>query len=80
LYKVGDEVEAEVVSIDPKERRIALSIKALRKSEEREEVDAYLKKERENARFSFKDILSDELPLDRDEAGERREPDEPKKP
>jgi small subunit ribosomal protein S1 len=67
-YKVGEELEAEVLNIDPKERRIALSIKALRRSEEREEVDAYMRRERENARFSFKDILSDELPLDRDDA------------
>ena len=67
LYKIGDEVEAEVLSIDPKERRIALSIKALLKSEEREEVESYLRREREQARFSFRDILSEELPLDRDE-------------
>ena len=30
LYKVGDEVEAEVTQVDPREKRIALSIKALR--------------------------------------------------
>jgi predicted RNA-binding protein with RPS1 domain len=77
---VGDEVEAEIMSIDPKERRIALSIKALRRSEEREEVDAYMRRERENARFSFRDILSDELPLDRDEPPTLDKPAEPKKP
>ena len=80
LHKVGDEVEAEVMSVDPKERRIALSIKALRRSEEREEVDAYLRRERENSRFSFRDILSDELPLDRDESSETAKPAESKKP
>ncbi len=68
LYKPGDQIEAEVISIDPKERRIALSIKALRRSEERAEVESYLKRERENSRFSFQDILSEELPLDRDDA------------
>jgi small subunit ribosomal protein S1 len=67
LYKPGDDVEAEIISIDPKERRIALSIKALRRSEERAEVESYLRRERENSRFSFQDILSEELPLDRDE-------------
>jgi small subunit ribosomal protein S1 len=74
LYKPGDEVEAEVISIDPKERRIALSIKALRRSEERAEVESYLRRERENARFSFQDILSEELPLDRDENAETKKP------
>jgi small subunit ribosomal protein S1 len=74
LYKPGDEVEAEVISIDPKERRVALSIKALRRSEERVEVETYLRRERENARFSFQDILSEELPLDRDENAETKKP------
>ncbi|MBI2962585.1 MAG: 30S ribosomal protein S1 [Deltaproteobacteria bacterium] len=74
LYKPGDDVEAEVISIDPKERRIALSIKALRRSEERAEVENYLRRERENARFSFQDILSEELPLDRDEGAETKKP------
>jgi small subunit ribosomal protein S1 len=72
LYKPGDEVEAEIISIDPKERRVALSIKALKRSEERAEVESYLRRERENARFSFQDILSEELPLDRDEGTETK--------
>jgi small subunit ribosomal protein S1 len=72
LYKPGDELEAEVISIDPKERRIALSIKALRRSEERAEVESYLRRERENSRFSFQDILSEELPLDRDEGADSK--------
>ncbi len=74
LYKPGDDVEAEVINIDPKERRIALSIKALRRSEERAEVESYLQRERENSRFSFQDILGEELPLDRDEAAAQKKP------
>ncbi len=74
LYKPGEEVEAEVINIDPKERRIALSIKALRRSEERAEVEDYLRRERENSRFSFQDILSEELPLDRDEGADSKKP------
>jgi small subunit ribosomal protein S1 len=74
LYKPGDEVEAEVISIDPKEKRVALSIKALRRSEERAEVEDYLRRERENSRFSFQDILSEELPLDRDEGADSKKP------
>jgi small subunit ribosomal protein S1 len=67
VSNVGDQVEAEVTHVDARERRIGLSIKALRRSEERDEVDSYLRREREGARFSFEDILSEELRLDRDE-------------
>ncbi len=70
LFQPGQVVEAEVTNVDPKERRIGLSIKALRRTEEREEMESYLQREREGARFSFEDILNDELRLDRDE-GER---------
>src|SRR6266852_5202854 len=72
LFKVGDPVEALVVQLDPKERRIGLSIRALKQHEEREEMQAYLKREHEGARFSFEDILNEELRLDRDDGGERK--------
>ena len=68
LYKVGDEVDALVVQVDSKERRIGLSIKALKAHEEREEMQAYLKREHDAARFSMEDILNEELRLDRDDA------------
>ncbi len=67
LYKVGDAVEAEVIHVDPHERKIGLSVRALRKSEERQEMENYLKKEKEAGRFSFEKILNEELRLDRDE-------------
>jgi len=41
-------------------------VKALRKSEEREEIETYLEKEREGGRFSFEDILKSDLKLDRE--------------
>ncbi|MCC6848939.1 MAG: 30S ribosomal protein S1 [Deltaproteobacteria bacterium] len=67
IFAIGDTVEAEITNVDPRERRIGLSIKALKRSEEREEVDSYLRRERESSKFSFEDILSEELRLDRDE-------------
>ncbi len=67
LFKVGDEIEALVVQVDSKERRIGLSIKGLRAHEEREEMQAYLKREHEASRFSLEDILKEELRLDRDD-------------
>ena len=70
LFKVGDQVDAEVINIDPAERKIGLSIRALRKSEERQEMENYLKREKEGGRFSFESLLNDELRLDRDEDGQ----------
>ncbi|MBI2209656.1 MAG: 30S ribosomal protein S1 [Deltaproteobacteria bacterium] len=67
LFKAGDSVEAEVIHVDPQERKIGLSIRALKKTEERQEMENYLKKEKEGGRFSFESILNEELPLDRDE-------------
>ncbi len=67
LFKVDDEVDALVVQVDPKERRIGLSIKALKAHEEREEMQEYLRREHENARFSMEDILNEELRLDRED-------------
>ncbi|MBI2988829.1 MAG: 30S ribosomal protein S1 [Deltaproteobacteria bacterium] len=67
LFKVGDSVEAEVIHVEPHERKIGLSIRALKKTEERQEMESYLKKEKEAGRFSFESILNEELRLDRDE-------------
>src|SRR5207247_5932242 len=57
LFKPGDPVEAEVTSVDPREKRIGLSIKALRKSEERADMEAYLTRERDSGRFSLADVM-----------------------
>jgi small subunit ribosomal protein S1 len=72
LYKPGDEIEAEVINIDTHEKKIGLSVKALRRSEERQEMENYLKKEKEGGRFSFESLLNDELRLDRDDEGSSR--------
>ncbi|MGH7966088.1 MAG: 30S ribosomal protein S1 [Candidatus Binatia bacterium] len=70
LFQVGKAVEAEVLHIDPREHKLGLSVKALRRSEERAEMEAYLRREREEARFSFEDILREELRLDKEEGEE----------
>lgn len=67
LFKVGDHINAEVINIDTQERRIGLSIRALRKSDERKEMEVYLKREKEAGMFSFETILNEELRLDKDE-------------
>jgi small subunit ribosomal protein S1 len=58
LFQIGEEIEAEVTQVDAREKRISLSIRALRKSEERDEVDAYMKREQDGARFSLADVMS----------------------
>jgi small subunit ribosomal protein S1 len=67
LFKAGNHVEAEVIHVDPNERKIGLSVRALKKSEERQEMENYLKKEKKAGKFSFETLLNEELRLDRDE-------------
>ena len=55
-----------MVNVDLQERKIGLSIRALKRSEEREELETYLKREKEAGRFSFETILNEELKLDRE--------------
>ncbi|MBI4487495.1 MAG: 30S ribosomal protein S1 [Deltaproteobacteria bacterium] len=69
LFKAGDPIAAEVIHVDPHERKIGLSVRALKKTEERQEMEDYLKREKEAGRFSFDTILNEELRLDRDEEG-----------
>jgi small subunit ribosomal protein S1 len=76
LFEPGQVLEAEVTQVDAKDRKIGLSIKALRRTEEREEMESYLQRERQGARFSFEDILNDELRLDRDDSRSRDAKDE----
>ena len=59
-----------MLNIDIQERKIALSVRALRRTEERQEMENYLKREKEGGRFSFESLLNDELRLDREEEGQ----------
>jgi small subunit ribosomal protein S1 len=67
----GQELEAEVVAVDPKNRKISLSVKALRRTEERQEIESYLQRDRDQGRFSLQDVLADQLGLN---SGEKKEP------
>ncbi|MBI3757444.1 MAG: 30S ribosomal protein S1 [Deltaproteobacteria bacterium] len=71
LFQVGQEVEAEVIHIDPREHKMGLSVKALRRSEERAEMESYLKREREEARFSLEDVMPEEFRLDKDDRDDK---------
>ncbi len=61
LFNVGDEIEAEVTNIDAREKKIGLSVKALRRTEEREEMNAYLSREGKAAKFSLEDVMGEDL-------------------
>jgi small subunit ribosomal protein S1 len=41
VVNIGDSVKAEIISIDPRERKIGMSVKALLKSEERANIEQY---------------------------------------
>jgi small subunit ribosomal protein S1 len=60
VLKVGDQVRAEILSIEPKERRIGLSIKQLGRSEERANFEKY-SGDKSGKGTSMGDILGDKL-------------------
>lgn len=57
--KIGDQVRAEILSVDPKERRISLSIKALGRSEERANYQSYMGER--NKKSTLGDMFGDKL-------------------
>ncbi|MEK6704434.1 MAG: 30S ribosomal protein S1 [Bdellovibrionota bacterium] len=59
VLKVGDKVRTEILSIEPKERRISLSIKQLGRTEERANYDAYVGER--SKKTSMGDVLGDKL-------------------
>ena len=60
-FQVGDEIETEVTNIDAREKKIGLSVRALRRSEERAEMDAYMSREGKGGRFSLEDVVGTDL-------------------
>ncbi len=73
-------MQAEVINVDPQERRIGIRIRALGQTEEREEIDAYLKKERDAGRVSFETILNEDLKLDKEEGDKPANKDKDENP
>ena len=59
VLNVGDKVRAEILSIEPKERRIGLSVKQLGRTEERANYDQYVGER--SKKTSMGDILGDKL-------------------
>ena len=59
VYKKGDQIESEVVNIDREERRISLSVKAIRRREEKGETGDYI--EDSGVAINFGDLLKEKL-------------------
>lgn len=60
VCKVGDVLKAEVTNIDTKERKISLSVKALKRREERDNLASY-KNSQGSSRSSLGDSLNPEI-------------------
>lgn len=61
ILKVGDHVRAEILSIEPKERRIGLSIKQLGRTEDRESYESYMSEQDTASSSTMGDLFGDRL-------------------
>lgn len=60
MFKSGDEVEAEIQNTDPRRKRIYLSIRAIKKRKEREEIEKFSKSDNEPV-TTIGDLLQTEI-------------------
>src|SRR5690606_27747438 len=58
---VGDEIQCMVTNIDMNERKLSLSVRAMHKAEERENIRHYTQTTRQESRTSFGDLLGEKL-------------------
>ncbi len=59
--KVGDEIKAEVITIDKEARKIGLSAKLVKLRESKADVEDYVKKATSTSKTSFGDLFGDAL-------------------
>ncbi len=78
-FQVGDMIDAEIMTIDAGERKIGLSVRALRRTEERAEMNAYMDRSGDGGRFTLADSLGAQLqnaaPTKSDDADSEPEPE-----
>ena len=60
-YTEGQEIECMVTAIDMKEHKLALSVRAMHKAEERENIRHYVKQTASSAKTSFADVLDSSM-------------------
>jgi small subunit ribosomal protein S1 len=61
-FKIGQEIEAKVVEMDPRRGEVKLSIKALSEEQERSAYQQYRQQLKAEARFTFGDLLAKKGP------------------
>ncbi len=60
-YQPGQEVEAEVLQVDSKARRISLSVRSLLDSQDQEEMKRYMSESSGSSRLTLGDLINREL-------------------
>jgi small subunit ribosomal protein S1 len=73
-FQVGATIEAEIIEIDPEAQRIALSIRSLLDSQDKEEMQQYMAQPAEPARTTLGDLLHRELSRGRSAKAGTEEP------
>jgi len=61
FFEPGAEIEAEVLEVDGRERRIALSVRSLLDSQEKAEMKQYMAEPGDSSRFTLGDLINREL-------------------
>lgn len=61
VLKVGQEVEAKVINIRPKERKLTLSLRLVAQAKERQELKEYLQRQEESGRVTIGDLVGEKL-------------------
>ena len=74
VVSIGDELELKVISLDPEERRIGLSLKEVKSDQERTVVNQY-NDETRNDRTTLADVVGNSLKQPKDEEQEATEQD-----
>jgi small subunit ribosomal protein S1 len=60
-FSPGTQIEAEVLQVDAKDRRIALSVRSLLDSQDKEEMQQYMSQAKESSRTTLGDLINQEL-------------------
>jgi small subunit ribosomal protein S1 len=74
VVSIGDELELKVISLDPEERRIGLSLKEVKGDQERTDLNQY-NDETRNDRTTLADVVGKSLKQPKDEEQEATEQD-----
>jgi len=69
----GQEFDCMITSVDLKEHKLSLSVKAMSRAEERENMKTYAKQSASSSRASFGDLLGEQFAKLKEQGGEKKE-------